>query len=728
MIESITIKNVATFDSSGIQINDLKKVNYIYGANASGKTTISNFLYSPDDETFINSGCFVKWKNDQKLKSLVYNKSFREKSIGNGKLPGVFTLGEATIDHIKKIDEKTHELQLIKEVGIDKREKIKEQEEKKENLEENFKENCWKRVYQKYKDVFKEAFKGSLYKESFKNRLLQNYPNNAISVIPYNELLEKAKIIFDKAPEEMATINAISFDRIIEIESNPIWNKRIIGKADVDIAQLINKLNITDWVHQGRDYVMDNDICPFCQQPTIDETFRKQLESFFDETYLNDIKLLKKLSVEYDILLQNITNELNAIETNKNSKLDVDKFSIYLKTLTSICTTNKEYLIIKEKEPSRNIELISLKVQLELIAKLIDNANNEIQKHNRIVSNYKIEKSNLIKSIWEFVVDEYKSEIANFKKDKSRIETDIENLKKQREELLKTYNTLKLEIEVLNKNVTSIQPTIDKMNRLLKSFGFSNFEIVPSTEREFYQIQRENGELVAQTLSEGEITFITFLYFLHLAKGGTTENTVNDERILVIDDPVSCLDSNVLFFVCSLIKQLGNEIKENKGNIKQLILLTHNIHLHIEVSDVGENREKEQSHFWILRKNNEKSTIQFYGDKNPVQSSYELLWHELREWNKYSGASILNTMRRILKNFFSAFATFKSDLLFDNHDEQKICQSLLHWVDERSHTLNDETLNEIPIDEIIEKYLYVFEEIFVRTEHERHYDVMMRIK
>ena len=251
-------------------------------------------------------------------------------------------------------------------------------------MTENFKEKCWKRVYQKYKDVFKEAFKGSLYKESFKNKLLQNYPNNAISVVPYNDLLEKAKIIFDKAPEEMATINAISFDRIIEIESNPIWNKRIIGKADVDIAQLINKLNITDWVHQGRDYVKDNDICPFCQQPTIDEKFRKQLERFFDETYLNDIKLLKKLSVEYDILFQNIMNELNAIETNKNSKLDVDKFSIYLKTLTSICATNKEYLKNKEKEPSRNIELISLKVQSELIAKLIDNANNEIQKHNRL--------------------------------------------------------------------------------------------------------------------------------------------------------------------------------------------------------------------------------------------------------------------------------------------------------------------------------------------------------
>ena len=99
MIETITVKNVATFDNTGIQISDLKKVNFIYGANASGKTTISNFLQNPDSETFIYSGCSIKWKYDQNLQTLVYNKNFREKSFGNGKFPGVFTLGEATIEH-----------------------------------------------------------------------------------------------------------------------------------------------------------------------------------------------------------------------------------------------------------------------------------------------------------------------------------------------------------------------------------------------------------------------------------------------------------------------------------------------------------------------------------------------------------------------------------------------------------------------------------------------------
>ena len=45
MITSLNIKNVTTCDpENGVQINDLKKVNFIYGANGSGKTTISNFF------------------------------------------------------------------------------------------------------------------------------------------------------------------------------------------------------------------------------------------------------------------------------------------------------------------------------------------------------------------------------------------------------------------------------------------------------------------------------------------------------------------------------------------------------------------------------------------------------------------------------------------------------------------------------------------------------------
>ena len=121
MLESITIKNIATFNDTGIQISGLKKVNFIYGANASGKTTISNFLHNSNDEKFISAGCSINWKNGLQLQTLVYNKDFRERNFGNGKIAGVFTIGEATAEQIKEIEEKMQQLGNIQKEGIQKR-------------------------------------------------------------------------------------------------------------------------------------------------------------------------------------------------------------------------------------------------------------------------------------------------------------------------------------------------------------------------------------------------------------------------------------------------------------------------------------------------------------------------------------------------------------------------------------------------------------------------------
>ena len=68
MIRNITIKNTATFDDTGIEVPEFKKVNFFYGANGSGKTTISNFIYEPSNARFPD--CQLKWQNGIELKSL----------------------------------------------------------------------------------------------------------------------------------------------------------------------------------------------------------------------------------------------------------------------------------------------------------------------------------------------------------------------------------------------------------------------------------------------------------------------------------------------------------------------------------------------------------------------------------------------------------------------------------------------------------------------------------
>lgn len=89
MIESVKIHNVATYKNL-VEIKP-KKLNFIYGSNGSGKTTISKVLASSieSETTRVTS----RNPNDDKI--LVYNKQFVNDNFQQfDNLKGIFTLGE----------------------------------------------------------------------------------------------------------------------------------------------------------------------------------------------------------------------------------------------------------------------------------------------------------------------------------------------------------------------------------------------------------------------------------------------------------------------------------------------------------------------------------------------------------------------------------------------------------------------------------------------------------
>ena len=736
MIDSITIKNVATYDNEGIHINNLKKVNFIYGANGTGKTTISNYLKNQNDDKY--NDCEIIWKkNNLSVSTLVYNKKFRDENFGLGKIKGVFTLGKATKDEKELVESKLAELKNLKQLEETRRGSLKGHNDAKNIIETSFIELCWKKLKVEYENVFYEAFKGALHKKIFKDKLLNEFDNNTNNLFSYDNLLERAKTIFGEVPKNIEPLSLIEFDYILQIEENSIWGKKVVGKRDIDIAGFIQQLNISDWVHQGKNYIQkDSNVCPFCQQETITDDFKKQLENFFDKSYINDINLLKELFSSYTALTSNILNELNNIEEREknlgNTKLDIDKYSSYLKTLNSQIIANNEKLKTKLKEPSREITLQSVREQLELISNLINEANEKIRRHNQIVVDFNNQRNILINDIWKFLSEELRNEITEFKQNINDKNRAIESIEGFLEENNRRQSILEDEIKELNKNIVGIESTIDDINTLLRNMGFLSFKIVSAEEKGYYQIIRENGEIAEDTLSEGEITFITFLYYYQKVKGGDSPDVVNEDKILVIDDPISSLDSNVLFIVSTLIKDLIKEMKDNeyKGNIKQIILLTHNVYFHKEVSYMDRGAESDKLNYWILRKNGNISSIEPYDKKNPIKSSYQLLWKELQSKSVTSTITIQNIMRRILENYFKVLGSYKDEEKiikeFPNSEEQQICRSLYYWINDGSHCFSD-ALEIDTQDTTTEIYQEVFRKIFEYSGHIAHYDMMMGI-
>ena len=70
MIKKIVIKDVASYDAEGVVLDDLRKVNFIYGGNGTGKTTISRVLGSVNPEVEF-PGCEVETVVAEKFKKLL---------------------------------------------------------------------------------------------------------------------------------------------------------------------------------------------------------------------------------------------------------------------------------------------------------------------------------------------------------------------------------------------------------------------------------------------------------------------------------------------------------------------------------------------------------------------------------------------------------------------------------------------------------------------------------
>lgn len=193
--------------------------------------------------------------------------------------------------------------------------------------------------------------------------------------------------------------------------------------------------------------------------------------------------------------------------------------------------------------------------------------------------------------MWEYLAYVLKDVVKTYRDTITKISVDVSALNTQMKTLIVEGKQLNIDIADLNKQVVNTEAAIEGINRIIRTSGFQGFSLkAKEGVQNTYEVIRPDGS-IAEKLSEGERNFIAFLYFYHLVKGSYSSDEVK-EKIVVIDDPVSSMDSGALFIVSALVREMievcynNTDYRSQKVDgdyIKQIFILTHNVYFHKEI-------------------------------------------------------------------------------------------------------------------------------------------------
>lgn len=752
MIETINIKNVATFESTnGAQITDLKKVNFFFGFNGSGKSTIAKYLHNLSLEENQRSldfkDCTQNGYDDSNYQILTFDENFTEVNFNqNSLLKGVFSLNEKN----DLIDGQI----IAHETIIN---SYKDLKEKKENLVEKIEHDksqkqatllntCWSK-----RDTFSTFTKINLAHSGSSSNHLQKLKdilqNESLNAPTIEQLTTRYNILYEKEIVEITiTVNSKLFKeiRIIEREFESLLSEVIVGNEDVDIAALIKKLDSRSWIKTGVKYLeQTNVICPFCQQQTITDNLMEQFNELFDESYKENIEELERLHNLYqkktNALLSNMLEIQNVYNPNNLAS------NTHLK-LKELFDKNSGIITYKIKYSNEKKSLTSLNTFKSELSEII----NSIKQNNLTFSELDESKNSLISDLWSYMAQQSQSDIEIFEEKGIKYQRIITlaNL------LIGNYNTRELAakqtIATLRGQTVNTKDAADNINLILKGTGFEGFEVAEKdtvNNISQYYLKR-NGCLdenpVFRSLSEGEKNFISFLYFFQLCVGtDDIENNGTKKKIIVIDDPVSSLDSQSLFLVSALIHKLierkGNTTPEKQSfknsNIEQVFILSHNLYFYKEVSFKMRPICTKHWHYRITKTNNISEVSG--SDITTVFDDYSLLWQTLKDIKTNLPADnslnivIANTMRRVIESFVNFIGLGRDSwgaVLTENSEEPSyyLKCSFISAINDESHKVSalDSIYYQKIINEQPQLLFDVFKEIFNSIGRE-HYELMM---
>ncbi|KAB2698702.1 AAA family ATPase [Ochrobactrum sp. Kaboul] len=579
------IKNFGVFENyeASPELKDFNRFNVVYGENGSGKTTLSRLLAClqvgehkeyPNLEFSFETQSGVLTHGQNYLRNVrVFNSDFVEANIGGfeGPLRHILILGEenkAVAEEVK-IEIATRDAR-IKKIQDNSTAVTKLESEK-------------GKIFSKVAQTIGEATSGSTLRTYRKPDAEKAFGKLGESKSLTDSELEVLRATVRQ--EQMLQVGRLSVPNIAltgtdksigSIEAAHDLAKRckaltVRSAQSAVIAHLAGNPSISTWVEEGVHLHRANGSinCEFCDQPMPAARLQALVNHFSveDQKLKNEIEaerrwvatvleaharfslpdrlaLYSELRSEYDSAVSQFGDELSALKAR----------------VVAIDKALAEKLVKRTETYELNIDsnADALKAALKTIADII-------QRHNDKTMSFEAQKSaarDAIEAHYLLTVTEQVSELAG------RIEalnSDSDLLTKGGDGLPDKRSVGDITQSIIDKQaqISNEHKGGEELTGHLKQF-LGRTDLIFENSKDGYVVLRRGKP--AKRLSEGEKTAIAFLYFLVQLKDRDFDLA---EGVVVIDDPISSLDSAAIYQAFSFLK---NETQD----AKQLFILTHN--------------------------------------------------------------------------------------------------------------------------------------------------------
>lgn len=705
----------------------------IYGLNGSGKSTLSEYLRNLNNPIYSN--CAIEpILNTDTEEILVYNENYVQDVFYSSETQrGIFSLSKENSDARKKIDSATIELKDLSSKADKQSELLSKLSEEWETIKDSFYNRFWqiKKQYSGGDRVLEyclEGLKGS--KEALANYLI-NLPNPTEPIeYTIEELRDEIQRLNEFKGTQLPQFHYIEFNAS-EIETASIFREVITGNKNSRVANLIDKLQNSDWVKTGMNFDT-NGICPFCQRPYTEDILTL-LKEYFNEDYERALADIRNKGILYSSAIENLPSiTFSQIAILSHLAMPFEQaINSYIDTLRSNLNKIRE----KYKSPSLIIELEDSSIRLKAVNDILSQANAIIENFNKRVSEISQELLLIKTKFWNLFRNKYAQSITDFTNQQSHYTKKNQEIKTIEKGFRDRMSIVRSCIEEEQKKIINIDDAIDHINSMLIDMGIIDFKIVKcDNEDGLYRIVRDNAtKSIFRTLSEGERTIISVLYFIETCQGLLDKTSSHKKRIVVIDDPVSSLSNMYVFNIGRLIRSVfyPELVKDKESEqfiinpkFEQVFILTHSLYFFYEMTEISEEKRHASQSLFRVSKNEQGSKIEIMRYEH-IQSDYHAYWMTIRDPDA-NPALIANCMRNIIEYFFNFVEKRDLNNVFNLEIfKQPKYQAFQRYINRESHSLGQNIYDFKEFDYAI--FMDALKKVFTTMGYEKHYNKMMRI-